>query len=208
MSMRTLILAAIAALPLTVPRADAQVVATFGSQTVTADANGDITINVGQITATALLKVHDPTAGSGVLPAASLRVLTVVGTANAGGTLQILVANPGVTDFPTGNGLNLPLEPGVANWAAPNANCIVFSSTSLRDAADIAAAVTGNIEGNIQIGKVTKLQALGVTDLGTGQVTGGAINSNITATAADPNNNLQFPGGLGNSAINVIEAFR
>lgn len=201
-------LAGLAALPFAMSRANAQVVAIFGSQTVTADTNGDITIDVGQISGTALLKVHDPTAGSSTPPTANLRTLTIVGTAASGGKLQVLVANPQTTVIPVGVDISNFIEPGVANWSAPNSNAIVFSDSGLRDVSEIAAAVTGDIAGNIQIGNVVKLQALGVTNPNTGIVAGGTIDSNITATAPDPFNGSDAPPGLGNSAINIIEAFR
>lgn len=190
-----------------------QVVARFDGIDYPADTNGDINVTVGALATTKIIRVYDPSSSQTTLPTLSFRTLTISGTASTGARLEVLIASEDTTTFPPDFQVLSAMSEGVVNLGVPDSSGnptggIVFTDASLRAASVLAIAVSGDIHGNIDAGTVFRIQALGVTDTGTGIVSGGTINSTIKAYAADTVNSLQFPPSMGNASINVIEAYR
>lgn len=186
---RILVTAFAAILVAVVPSLDAQIVAYAPGGAVYADQNGDLTINVGTIDSDVLIRIFDEaTCDENTPPALNVGTVTITGAATSNGRLRILVANCDVhLDFdPGGNPLDR-LDEGVVNFGhATNGGLIIRhpsdpNNNTLRNASVLALAATGNIAGSIDVGRVFRIQALGITDPQTGAVTGGTISSDITS---------------------------
>jgi hypothetical protein len=85
------------------------------------------------------------------------------------------------------------LVPGLLHLGTPGQPVIVYGSTDLRDRTRVAAAVIGDVRGDLTAGRITRVQALGLTVDNT--LTGGTILGNITSTRADEATDWANPNG-------------
>lgn len=197
---RTLVTALAAFLVATASRVEAQIVAYVPGGPVYADQNGDLTITLGEIDSDVLIRIFDEaTCEENTEPSLSVGTVTITGAATGSARLRILVANcdwhldfdPG-SDQPTATLLS-----GVVNFGhATNGGLIIRHPTnpndhSLRNASVLALAATGNIAGSIDVGRVFRIQALGITNPSTGAVTGGTVSSSITSHIVNVPNSQQ-----------------
>jgi len=171
--------------------------------TVTTASNGDIEIDVGSFPSSSVLHIFDSGTSSGV-PTLSAGLISIAGTPPSvqPGELRVLIASAGAS-WPIDS--TTPLDEGLINLGNLSTGGIQFGSTALRDTSIVAVAVSGNIAGDIDVGRVFRIQANGVTGSG-GSITGGEISSNITAHAPDIDLNSNGVFSLGELSINFIAA--
>jgi len=211
-------LAAILTLAVTLmaPYTDGQVIAVGApGGPVMADINGNLAIDVGTVITPLVIRIFDPATDHDTGPTLSVATVTITGTAGVNGKLRVLVANSIYFDFdPTSdNPLDLWLS-GVVNFGNASGGGLIIHNpgnpgdTTLRDATHLALAATGNVAGDIDVGRVFRIQALGVTDPETGDVIGGTISSNITTYVHNDFSSQQGNGfePIGSCAIKVIAA--
>lgn len=181
--------------------------AKVGSTTVASTTNGnDLTIPLGTISTDTLLRIYDDQTNSTTAPSLSVGKVTINGSiaSGSGATLQVLVANSSVTAFPGNGQVQSIVLPGVVNLGrstdtAPGG--LVIPDTDLRNATVLALAATGDLAGDIDVGRVFRIQALGRVE--NNQFLGGVIASNVTAHTPDVFAPLP-DGALSDYAINVI----
>ncbi len=180
-----------------------QVVAKFEQQQpVPADANGDITINVGTVVTDVLLRVYDQSSNSTTAPSASLRSLTIQGTVGTGGRLRVLIANSAITEFPAITAARDPLASGIVTLGTIDSNGVESGGISipdagLRNATVLALSASGNLYGTIDVGRVFRVQA-------TNPQQNNLIAADITAHAPDAPSTPGVEPTLGELSIGVI----
>jgi len=172
-------------------RLEAQVVAVGApGGPVTADQNGNLSISVGEVSTDLLIRIYDPaTCDPNTAPTHSVGTVTITGSATSTGRLRVLVANCDEQyDFDPISGVSTAYVPeGVVDFGHPtNGGLIIYNpgdsgDTSLRDASYLALAAQGDVMGDIDVGRVFRIQAFGYT-VGTPPVlVGGTISSDITS---------------------------
>jgi len=139
----------------------------------------DITINVGTVNGTVLLRIWDPALVNG-LPDDDVGKITINGSLGTGGELRVLVAGPPST-WPS-----LPIDnfaltvPGLRHLGLNGSDGIEITDSGLRAKTRLAAFTSDDIRGVIEVGQVQRVQGglAGTTPRGT-------ISASITAIATD-----------------------
>jgi len=183
-----------------------------GGTPATMPTNGQIV--VGAITSDTLVHVFESGTSDVVLPTLNLEKIILHGSASSGARLYILIAAENAA-FPAEFQSRAFLAPGLVEFGVDQFGESVATSLSiinpsnssdhsLRDASVLAMGVAHNTSGAIDVGRVFRIQALGVTN-GSGGIDGGIVHSDITAHT---HNILRNDGttGLGLLTINVIAA--
>jgi len=180
-----------------------------GTVISSAPSGSDIVINVGEIGGDTTVRLRDLQAISPGIPVASvgrvivegavqtgtgaqLRLVVVNGAENLDGIQPLTPTGSGLVDFgtPTGSGLIIrnPNDP---------------TDTSLRDSTVLTLAVTGNVYGPIDVGRVRRLQAFGITQPD-GSIVGGNVLGDVTAHAPNTLTNINNVTSFFSNAIGVV----
>ncbi|MBX3386789.1 MAG: hypothetical protein KF768_09475 [Phycisphaeraceae bacterium] len=189
-----------------------------GGSIVTPSFNNDrAVVNLGAITADAVVHVFDDATSSTTGPSDSLDGIELrADMSGAPGNLKIrlIVGNEDLeTDFRPDVTANM--APGVIDFGVEATEAIVYvdtdtsdpDPTKLRDAVILALAVSGNVEGDLSVGRVWRVQASSTSS------GNGFIRGNVLASAKDDLEFMPFPADpetreLGEYAINVVTAAR
>lgn len=148
----------------------------IGSGTpVSVTSEQDFSINVGTVSGTVVLRIWDPSLGSGV-PDDGVGKITITGSWSSGGQLQILVAAPG-SDWPEPD--DFINNTGLRDLGLNSGDGIEITDSDLRKHTRLAAYVSGDINGTIEVGQVHRIQC----GFSTTNPTPGTINASITAIA-------------------------
>ncbi len=166
---------------------------------------GDLVADVGVIEQDTLLRIADEASSSTALPTLSVGRVTITGSVSSGSGARLRILISGQANFPAQS--IQTRSNGVVNLGNATGG-IVIPNAGLRDASMLAAYVSGDITGSIDVGRVLRISALGVTQPN-GTITGGSILAPITAHAPDLFD-IQpgFPPFLIEPAINSITVQR
>jgi hypothetical protein len=166
----------------------------YGTFADGADISIDLT-SISPISGALLVRIYDSQSGA---PQHSVGKVTITGRASNGATLQVLVAPPSQSAFPSNPAL--PFDPGAIDLGGNSSGGIIIqpdaghaSDTSLRDAARIAVAISGDAYGTIDGAQIFTFQAFGRNSTGSPvQLLGGNIYANLTARGIDDTDQTGF----------------
>lgn len=176
--------------------------------------SGRAVVNLGAVTTDLTVHVFDDATSSTTGPSIDLDGIELqadLGTPPAAVKIKLIVGNEDTeTDFRATP--LLAMDAGVIDFGVTSTQAIVYvednsNHDALRDAVILALAVSGNVDGGIEAGRIWRVQA---SSTGTGL---GLIKGSIDAYAKDDLEFMPFPANdedreLGEYAINVVTAAR